>query len=276
MNKTFKKIFSVCCAVVTTLTATLFHSTNLKACEPQPQIVFAGPKRVGKTKLTSRICGTDYDPDYVPTKCGSYHIMKRITCCDTSGDSKFLNFLQSFLRGATLCVLCISNTKQEPEDFLNILAENDVPKVVLCITKTDENTPDNEQVSSLLTNIQDKLPPNVKVFDEVLYTSANENTFKFCTPDKYTDSDEYRIYNTGKSEPALAEKLYELCVGKAEDFQPETYTAGTSKDKKYALGLGIPAGLLTLIFGTGYYEYDRHFRKKIRNKLKLRPHRPLK
>ena len=67
MNKTFKKIFSVCCAVVTTLTATLFHSTNLKAEGQKQQIVFVGPEQAGKTKLISRIYGNSYNSDYATT-----------------------------------------------------------------------------------------------------------------------------------------------------------------------------------------------------------------
>ncbi|MBP3320575.1 MAG: hypothetical protein J6K87_02915, partial [Clostridia bacterium] len=45
----------------------------------------------------------------------------------------------------------------------------------------------------------------------------------------------------------------------------------TSNGRKYALGFGIPAGLLTLIFGTAYYEYDRHFRKQEKTQTKPNP-----
>lgn len=292
MNKTFKKIFSVYCAVVTTLTATLFRPTHLQACETKPKIVFAGPKKVGKTKLVSRICGTDYDSDYVSTTWVDIGTTDKIIIWDTSGDSVLCGILTAYFSGARLCVLSISNTNQEIEDFLNVIAnKKDVPNVVLCITKTDKSTPTSDEVSSLLNTVKQKLQ-DVTVFDEVLYTSAKENTFKFCTPDNYNDSDEYRIYDTETNEKVLAAKLYELCGGKAEDFQSETYEEETSyeesieydpstedfggkyieynsfaekpnksKGKKYALGLGIPATLLTLIFGTAYYEYDRHFRK---------------
>lgn len=270
MNKTFKKIFSVCCAVVTTLTATLFHSTNLKAEDQKQKIVFVGPEQAGKTKLVSRICGKSYNPDYVATNSVDSHCTPHNQVYDLSGQDWFRSAIRMYLNGISLCVLSISNTNQETEDFLNILAKNNVPNVVLCITKTDESVPDSDAVSRLLTNIKDKLPLNVKVFDEVLYTSAQNNKFKFCKPDEYTTSDENYIYNTEKNETVLADKLYELCGGKAEDSQSETYATGTSyyeyktnisNGKKYALGLGIPAGLLTLIFGTAYYEYDRHFRK---------------
>ena len=207
-----------------------------------------------------------------------------------------------------------------------MLADYDVPKVVLCITKTDNGIPDSEEVSSLLDTVKDKFS-SVNVFDKVLYTSARGNTFKFCTPDKYNASTEYHIYNTETNETVLANKLYELCGGEAEQsqdyiyrqlgsfgnigyeahFQNETFwqrlfsesnseyenfhialygsetfqdhlgqssfvaRPTTSKGRKYALGLGITAALLTLIFGTGYYEYDRHFRTLVKTKTKTTP-----
>lgn len=252
MNKTFKKIFSVCCAVVTTLTATLFHSTKLQAYGTTPRIVFAGPSQAGKTKLISKICGNSYDSDYVPTITMEFDYTRKLNIWATGGDNALRSILDANLKSASLCVLSISNTNQETADFLKLIAENNVPNVVLCITKTDESVPDSDAVSELLDKIKQTLQ-DVNVFDEVLYTSAKDNKFKFCTPDKYTASDEYRIYNTETNETVLADKLYELCTG-----------------KKYALGLGIPAALLTLIFGTAYYEYDRHFRKKIRNKTKTK------
>lgn len=291
MNKTFKKIFSVCSAVVTTLTATLFHSTKLHAYGTTPRIVFAGPSQAGKTKLISRICGNSYDSNYVRTLATDFRSTSQITICDTSGDSMFLSIIDIYLKHNRLCVLSISNTNQKTADFLELIAKNNVPNVVLCITKTDVGKPDSDEVSKLLVEIKQKLP-NVSVFDEVLYTSAQKNKFKFCKPDKYNASNEYHIYNTETNEKMLAAKLYELCGSKAEDFQFEIYEEGTSYEerieydsypdelggkyieyysftekpttsngRKYALGFGIPAGLLTLIFGAAYYEYDRHFRK---------------
>lgn len=276
MNKTFKKIFSVCCAVITTLTATLFHSANLRADDRKQKIVFAGPQKSGKTNLVLRIYDNIYNSDYAATIGAPFVSAGQIQLWDTGGNSIFLDDMGKYLRGAHLCVLSISNTNQKTENFLNVIAESQVPNVVLCITKTDVGTPVSEEVSSLLDTVKNALP-GVNVFDEVLYTSAQDNTFKFCTPDKYDASDEYQIYDTEAKKQVLAAKLYGLCGGKAEDFEAETYTAGppsyekykttTSKGKKYA---GITVALLSLILGIGYYEYDRHFRKKIRKKTKTK------
>ncbi|MBQ3093420.1 MAG: hypothetical protein IJC57_04115 [Clostridia bacterium] len=231
MNKTFKKIFSVCCAVVTTLTATLFHSTNLSAGGQKHKIVFAGPSETGKTKLVSRICGNSYNSDYVATMSTDFASSSQLTLWDTTGNTRFLDIMAGCFKSARLCVLSISMESQETEDFLNMLADYDVPNVVLCITKTDKGIPDSEEVSRLLAGIKQKLPDDVTVFDEVLYTSAQKNTFKFCTPDEYTASNESYIYNVATQEKVLAAKLYELCGDKAEDSQSETYAAGTSYEE---------------------------------------------
>ena len=280
MNKTSKKIFSICCAVVTTLTATLFHSTNLRAGDQEQQIVFVGPEQAGKTKLVSRICENSYNSNYVDTNGINYNCTAYNQVYDLSGQPWFRGAIYWYLTEPKLCVLTISNKNQETEDFLNILATYNVPNVVLCITKTDEGIPASGEVSSLLDTVRNALTgvtgvTGVKVFDEVLYTSAKNNTFRFCTPDECNTSEEYQIYDTEAKKQVLAAKLYELCGRKAADFETATYAAGTScdeyktttsKGKTYALGLGIPATLLSLILGIGYYEYDRHFRKQDKTK----------
>ena len=196
MNKTFKKIFSVCSAVVTTLTATLCHSTNPQTYVPKPKIVFAGPKASGKTKLVSGICNKyRYNSDYVATVFVNLAYTGQIQLWDTAGASMYIGVLPMYFGDTDLCVLHMSNTNQDIEDFLNILAETHVPKVVLCITKTDKSVPDSEKVRQLLGKIKQELP-DVNVFDEVLYTSAQENTFRFCTPDECNTSEKYQIYDT--------------------------------------------------------------------------------
>ncbi|MBQ3093421.1 MAG: hypothetical protein IJC57_04120 [Clostridia bacterium] len=264
MNKTFKKIFSVCYAVVTTLTATLFHSTNLSA-GGQKRMVFMGPQGTGKSKLFSRIYDNSYYSNYAATIGWNFVTAGQIKIWDTTGDSRFLDTTKVFLRDASLCVLFISNTNQKTEDFLNVIAESQVPNVVLCITKTDEGVPDSEAVRQLLGKIKQELQ-KAKVFDEVLYTSAQNNKFRFCTPDTYKASDEYQIYDTKADKQVLAAKLYELCGRKAEEPSYDEHKTTTSKGKTYALGLGIPVALLPLILGIGYYEYDRHFRKPAKTK----------
>ena len=226
MNKTFKKVFSVCCAVVTTLTATLFHSTNLKAEGQKQHIVFVGPEQAGKTKLISGIGGNSYNSDYAATiDTDFFSVSRLLTLWDTSGNTRFFGLIGNSFKLKQLCVLSISNTNQDTGNFLNSIAKNNVPNVVLCITKTDEGTPASEEVSSLLGTVKDKFSgvTGVRVFDEVLYTSAKKNTFKFCTPDECNTSEEYQIYDTEKNEKVLAAKLYELCGGKAKDFQDAIY-----------------------------------------------------
>ena len=254
MNKTFKKIFSVCCAAVTTLTATLSHSTNLRAGDQDQKIVFVGPEEAGKSALISRICDNIYNSNYAPTIGADFNSTPRQRLWDLSGNRSY-NIIGCCFRGADLCVLSISKENQKTEDFLNILAKYNVPKVVLCITKTNVDKPASKEVSSLLETAKQTLT-DVTVFNEVLYTSAKDNTFIFCTPDKFDSTTPTPIHGSKPADKVLANKLYELCGGKAEDFQSETYEEGTFY---YAFGLGITASLLTWISGTAYYEYDRHF-----------------
>ena len=261
MNKTFKKIFSVCSAVVTTLTTTLLHSTNLRAGDRKQKIVFAGPEASGKTNLVSRIRKNSYNSAYKASIGADFDPTPRQTLWDLSGNRSYSIFDCCF-QDTDLCVLSISKENKKTEDFLNILAKYNVPKVVLCITKTDVDKPASKEVSSLLETVKQTLT-GVTVFNEVLYTSAKDNTFRFCTPDKFDSTTPTPIHGSKPADKVLANKLYELCGGKAEDFQSETYEEGTFY---YAFGLGITASLLTWISGTAYCEYDRHFRKQEKDK----------
>ena len=81
MNKTFKKILSVCCTVVTTLTATLFRSTEVQAYNSY-RIFFIGESGVGKTQLVNRIDKNEFSDDYKYTIVAGFFI-KNTTASDS-------------------------------------------------------------------------------------------------------------------------------------------------------------------------------------------------
>ena len=89
MNKTFKKILSVCCTVVTTLTATLFRSTEVRADDTY-KIVFIGYPEVGKTQLVGRIEGKEFSEFCLTTmsvefSCGKTVNGEKYQVWDTAG-----------------------------------------------------------------------------------------------------------------------------------------------------------------------------------------------
>ncbi len=298
MNKTFKKILSVCCTVVTTLTATLFRSTEVHA-DNTYKIVFIGESEVGKTQLVTRIARNEFVGNYTSTIGASFFTRTsgkedRINLFDLAGTERFQIFVQTYYHKAHVLLYCCSTQQLTSQTQNCNIDKYNIPRdstVLICITQADTMTDDKSdtqtQLGQTLQYFQTNAP-QCTILPEILVTSAKTGKYKFCKPEDY-DSTTYKNIH-----PNLAEDLVNLCRGQetaqntvksdqrgmCENSGNDSNAGATnntsladndnrSYGKKPKMHLGYWLGIPTSLFGIGLlaslgcYGYDRHKKKKL-------------
>ena len=204
MNKTFKKILSVCCTVVTTLTATLFRSTEVRA-DNDYKIVFIGDEKVGKTQLAKRIAENGFSDDYKFT-LGVCYSTRTTTAGDSlqlfdlAGEERFRSLGTMYCQRADVLLYCCSAQQLKSYTQNCNIAQYNIPsgsKVLICITQED-TMPDvaretKTQLGQALKTFQ-TAAPECTILPEILVTSAMKNQYKFCTPENYDSTTYKNIY----------------------------------------------------------------------------------
>ena len=280
MNKTFKKILSVCCTVVTTLTATLFRSTEVRA-KNLYSIVFIGDGKVGKTQLVTRTINNAFAENYKPS-----YVVDFITRQTESGDELQLwdtaerkenradiQTSYHFAQVLLYCCSCDQIESQSQQDLKKSFEIPDDSPVMLCITKKDDlhhsNQPstndfNQEKLQNILAQFREA-NKGCNILPKILVTSAKNNNYKLCTPEGYDSTECKDIYQN------LAEDLVNLCrvqeiAQNPVDSELEAGMCETSGNDR-AYWLVVPASLvcLGLIGGLGCYAYDRYKKKKAVN-----------
>lgn len=306
MNKTFKKILSVCCTVVTTLTATLFRSTEVRA-DNNYRIFFIGDEQVGKTQLVKRIAGNEFEKNYRPTIGVDFEPMAtnsgaRLRLWERPGGNKsWLECVTALYIGNDVLVYCCSNDQINSQSRENLQESFEIPadsSVMLCITKMDDlhqsdqpSTTDfnQENLKKILTQFREA-NAGCNILSEILVTSAKNDRYKLCTPETYDSTECKNIYKN------LAEDLVNLCkdqqstrpdVGLLDDLcgasddadndgatyhmslaAKDSRSYGKKPKLKMSRWLGIPASLvcLGLIGGLGCYYEYDRHKTKIAEK----------
>jgi len=294
MNKTFKKILSVCCTVVTTLTATLFRSTEVHANNAY-DIVFIGDQKVGKTQLAKRIAAEEFDENYTST-IGLDFFNTTTTAedllqlWDMAGCGLYQHLAPQYYKDAHVLLYCCSAQQLKSYTQNYNIAKYNIPrgsKVLICITQTDTMTDATSETKTQIGQTLEYFRQNATgctILPEILVTSAKNNQYKFCTPENYDSTDCKNIYqnlandivdlcrdsegdqNTEENELCEKNKYAEKTETTINDRLDELDTIGNGNKRQLHLGywLGIP----TSLFGIGllgYYGYDRHKNKKAVN-----------
>jgi len=283
MNKTFKKILSVCCTIVTTLTATLFRSTEVRANNTY-KIVFIGDEQVGKTQLAKRIATEEFDENYTPTIVTNFFARisdeeDRITMFDLASNQRFQTIVQTYYHKAHVLLYCCSTQQLTSQTQNCNIDKYNIPRdstVLICITQADTMTDAESETKTQIGQAFQYFRQDAAectILPKILVTSAKKNQYKFCKPEDY-DSTTYK-----NIDPNLAEDLVNLC--RSQEAAQNTGNAGatnntslydidnSSNGKKPKLHmrywLGIPTSLfgIGLLASLGCYEYDRHKKKKL-------------
>ena len=287
MNKTFKKILSVCCTVVTTLTATMFRSTEVRA-DNNYRIFFIGDEQVGKTQLVKRIAENEFEKNYRPTIGVDFETMAtksgaRLRLWERPGGNKsWLECVTALYIGNDVLVYCCSNDQINSQSRENLQESFEIPadsSVMLCITKKDDlhqsdqpSTTDfnQETLQKLLKQFQEA-NAGCKILPAILVTSAKNNKYKLCTPENYDSTECKNIYKN------LANDIVALCSGqepdrsnvhaeRTEEMSGDSATSGntgatintslddidnSSYSKKPKLNMGCRLGVITLLVSLG-------------------------